>query len=308
MTGPFGARRPVRRFRCWSAGRGRRSPCATAADPVRPGYGGSVGDGAADLVRETVATEPQRWVRLEGMDNVRDVGGLPLRGGGTTRAGVLLRSANLREATPADVAHLVETFGLRLVLDLRTPREIDRDGPTAVAAAGVETVALSFLPEDGVALPITDAAADLDADPLLRAYLGYLDDRPDNVVTAVRLLGAPDAGPALVHCAAGKDRTGVLVALVLDAVGVEREAVVADYALSAEQVEALWRRWTTAAGVPMPDDLTPHLPRAEVMAAVLAHLDEEHGDGGAGGAAAWLTANGLPDDALGRLRRRLTGR
>jgi hypothetical protein len=257
-----------------------------------------------ELVQETVETEPQRWVRMEGLDNVRDVGGLPLRGGGTTRPGQLLRSANLRHVTPADVAHLVDEFGLRLVIDLRTAREIDRDGVTAVAAAGVETVALSFIPEDGSALPETGD----DTDPLLRSYLGYLVDRTENVVEAVRLLGGPDAGPALVHCAAGKDRTGVLVALVLDAVGVEREAVVADYALSAEQVEAMWRRWTTAAGTPMPDDLTPHLPRAEVIATVLARLDAEHGDGGQGGAAAWLRANGLEDDALARLRARLTGR
>ena len=63
---------------------------------------------------------------------------------------------------------------------------------------------------------------------------------------AVRLLGQSDAGPTLVHCAAGKDRTGVLLALVLDAVGVEREAVIADYALSAQHVEAMFRRWTSA--------------------------------------------------------------
>jgi hypothetical protein len=258
----------------------------------------------SDPVQETVETEPQRWLQLEGIDNVRDVGGLPLRDGGTTRSGELLRSANLRHVTEADVAHLVEELGLRLVIDLRTAREIDRDGPTAVAAAGVETVALSFIPEDGEALPeIAD-----DTDPLLRAYLGYLVDRTENVIEAVRLLGRPDAGPALVHCAAGKDRTGVLVALVLDTVGVEREAVIADYALSAERVEAMWRRWTAAAGVEMPDDLTPHLPRAEVIATVLARLDAEHGDGGQGGAAAWLRANGLEDDVLARLHSRLTGR
>ena len=260
-------------------------------------------DGPAAPVRETVETEPQRWLRFEGLDNVRDVGGLPLRDGGTTRFGVLLRSANLHHATPADVAHLVDAVGLQLVIDLRTPYEIDRDGPTAVARAGVGTVALSFLPDGGEAFP---QAGD-EPDPLLRAYLGYLVDRTENVVEAVRLLARPDAGPTLVHCAAGKDRTGVLVALVLDAVGVAREAVVADYALSAEQVEAMFRRWTTAAGREMPADLTPHLPRAEVVATILQRLDAEYGDGGRGGAAGWLRAHGLPDDVLARLRTVLTG-
>ena len=125
------------------------------------------------------------------------------------------------------------------------------------------------------------------------------------MVEAVCLLGGPDPGPALVHCAAGKDRTGVLVALVLDAVGVTRQAVLADYALSAEQIEAMFRRWTTFLGRERPDDLTPHLPRAEVLGTVLARLDDEYGAGN--GAAGWLAANGLDDAALARLRGRLAG-
>jgi protein tyrosine/serine phosphatase len=250
-----------------------------------------------------VSASVERWLTFEGLDNVRDIGGLPLRDGGTTRPGLLLRSASLHHCTPADVEHLVDVFGLRLVLDLRTPREIEQDGPTAVARAGVETVALNFLPEQGRTLPETDD----DTDPLVRNYRGYLSDRGENVVTAVRLLAAPDAGPSLVHCAAGKDRTGVLVALLLDAVGVERDAVVADYALSAEQVEALFRRWTTASGEPMPEDMARHLPRAEAMAAVLAHLDAEYGANGSGGAAGWLRANGLDEESLTRLRARLAG-
>jgi protein-tyrosine phosphatase len=244
-----------------------------------------------------------RWLALEGLDNVRDVGGLPLRDGGQTRPGVLLRSASLHYLTPGDVEHLVDVLGLKLVLDLRTGREVDRDGPTAVARAGVETVWLSFLAEDGEPLP----EADDDLDPMVHNYLGYLSQRGENVVQAVRRLAAPDAGPALVHCAAGKDRTGMLVALVLDAVGVQRSAVLADYMLSAEQVPAMFRRWTTAAGEPMPADLTPHLPRAEVMATVLARLDAEHGTGDVGGAAGWLRANGLDVADLDRLRGRLTG-
>lgn len=243
-------------------------------------------------------TSDTRQLELDGIDNLRDVGGLPLTAGGVTRSGELLRSASLHHVTEAAVAHLVEEFGLRLVIDLRTAREIDRDGPTPIARAGVRTVALSFIPEDGRALPETGD----DTDPAVRNYLGYLVDRTENVVEAVRLLGAPDAGPTLVHCAAGKDRTGVLVALVLDAVGVERDAVVADYALSAQNVEAMFRRWTTAAGVDMPADLTPHLPRAEVIAAVLERLDTAHG-----GAAGWLRANGLDDATLERLGARLRG-
>jgi protein-tyrosine phosphatase len=234
-------------------------------------------------------------MRFEGLDNVRDVGGLPLRGGGSTRSGVLLRSAALHWATPQDVRRLVDEFGLRLVLDLRTPQEIDRDGPTPIAAAGVETVALNFI---GASRELPETGDD--TDPLLRNYLGYLDDQPANIVEAVRRLAAPDAGPALVHCAAGKDRTGVLVAMVLDVAGVDRTAVIDDYAESSAQIEALFRRWTTASGEPMPEDLSPHHPRAEVMEAVLARLDDDHG-----GAAGWLVERGLDPAALDRIRTRL---
>ena len=244
-----------------------------------------------------MAAPLDRWLALEGLDNIRDVGGLPLRDGGTTRSGVLLRSASLRYCTPSDVRHLVEEFGLRLVLDLRTQREIELHvSPAALVDAGVETVALSFIPEEGRELPETEE----DVDPLTGIYLGYLRDRAENVVAAVRRLAA--AGPTLVHCAAGKDRTGVFVALVLDAVGVERDAVVADYALSGERIEALFRRWTAESGDPMPADLTPHLPRAEAMAVVLEHLDAAHG-----GAAGWLRAHGLEEESLNLLRERLAG-
>lgn len=237
-----------------------------------------------------------RWLKLEGLDNIRDVGGLPLSDGGVTRSGELLRSAAPHYVTESDVRHLVDVFGLRLVLDLRTAREINRDGPTPIARAGVRTVPLTFIPEAGRPLPETGD----DTDPLLRNYLGYLTDHPENVVEAVRLLAASDAGPSLVHCQAGKDRTGVLVALVLDTVGVQRDAVVADYALSAEEVEAMFRRWADAMEYPMPEDLTPHMPRAEVIAALLERIDDEHG-----GSAGWLTENGLEPAAVTRLRSRL---
>ncbi|MHA6619989.1 tyrosine-protein phosphatase [Pseudonocardia sp. DLS-67] len=244
-----------------------------------------------------MAAPVDRWLALEGLDNIRDVGGLPMRDGGTTRTEVLLRSASLRYCTPSDIQHLVDEFGLRLVIDLRTQREREQAvSPAAFADAGVETAGLSFIPEEGRELPETEDGVD----PMIHIYLGYLRDRADNVVTAVRRFAA--AGPTLVHCAAGKDRTGVFVALVLDAVGVERDAVVADYALSGERIEALFRRWTTASGDPMPADLTRHIPRAEAMATVLAHLDAEYG-----GAAGWLRAHGLDEESLSRLRERLTG-
>jgi protein-tyrosine phosphatase len=113
-----------------------------------------------------------------------------------------------------------------------------------------------------------------------------------------------------VHCAAGKDRTGVLVALVLDAIGVERAAVVEDYVLSAEKVEQIFRRRVQTLGEEMPENIDQHKPRAETMVAVLDRLDADHARDAArggvdGGAAGWLRANGIDDSAIARLRERL---
>ncbi len=238
-----------------------------------------------------------RWLTIEGLANLRDAGGLPLRGGGQTRTGVLLRSESLEAVPPAAARQLLDAHGVRVVLDLRTPREIELRPSATVAAAGVPTVELTLIGSSRDALP---EAGD-DTDPMLRAYRGYLADHPANVVEAVRRIAELDSGAALVHCAAGKDRTGVIVALMLDAVGVEREAVVADYALSAERVEAMFRRWTAASGEPMPLDVEVHKPRVAVMTEFLGGLDADHG-----GAADWLRTNGLPADVLARLRTRLT--
>jgi protein-tyrosine phosphatase len=242
-------------------------------------------------------TTTDRWLQFEGLSNIRDVGGLPVSDGSRTRPGVLLRSEALTHVTPADVRRLVDELDLRLILDLRTHREIDEHGESPLVAAGVETVQYTFIPEAGRELPEIGE----DFHPMVGNYLGYLRDKGPNVVGAVRRLALGE-GAALVHCAAGKDRTGTLVALVLEAVGVDREAVVEDYALSATKIDDMFRRWTASSGEEMPpaDELDRHRPRAEAMAQVLRILDERDG-----GAAAWLQANGLTDDELAALRSRL---
>jgi hypothetical protein len=98
--------------------------------------------------------------------------------------------------------------------------------------------------------------------------------------------------------------------MVLDAVGVERDAVVTDYVLSAEKVEQIFRRRVETLGEEMPENIDRHKPRAETMVAVLDRLDADHARdaarGGAdGGAAGWMRANGIDDAAISRLRERL---
>ena len=136
-------------------------------------------------------------------------------------------------------------------------------------------------------------------------YLGYLKYAGDRVVGAVKVMAEPDGPPALFHCAAGKDRTGVLAALVLDAVGVEREAIVADFALTNERLErvgARLRRMPTYAnytGALSNKDMSAD---PQTMIDVLATLDDRDG-----GAAGWLLANGLTDAELASLKAALAG-
>ncbi|MGQ0480213.1 MAG: tyrosine-protein phosphatase [Pseudonocardia sp.] len=251
-----------------------------------------------------------RWVRLAGVENVRDLGGLPLRGGGHTRFGQVLRSARLHEMTDSDVEWLTGTFGVRTVIDLRSPKEVERDGPTPLERAGVRTEHLTVLPVGRRPIPREDE------DPKLFTYRGYLAHRPENVLAAVRLLIDPPSDPAgatLVHCAAGKDRTGVFCALVCDAVGVTREAVVQDYVLSNDQLAAVLRRGVGAQYDIDPADLDLYRCPPEVMTALMGELDADaepghHSDcdNDAGGAG-WLRRNGFTDGEFAELRSRLTG-
>ncbi|HZB51750.1 MAG TPA: tyrosine-protein phosphatase [Mycobacteriales bacterium] len=263
-------------------------------------------------------TDAPLWVPLEGAVNVRDLGGLPTDDGGRTAPGRLLRSDNLQGLTSADVRRLVDDLGVRTVVDLRTTVEVDKEGPGPLTTESrVAHRHLSLYPESGrltdveadTVLPWqTDwgraGAADPDADnPTVGYYLAYLKHRPDSVLEAVRTMAAPDRGAVLVHCAAGKDRTGVVVALALSAVGVSREAVVADYVATGDRLEAVLDRLMSSPTYAADLDGTPadvHRPRPQTMQRFLELLDERFG-----GPVGWLAAVGFGAEELTALRHRL---
>jgi protein-tyrosine phosphatase len=252
------------------------------------------------------------WIDLDGAVNVRDLGALPTGDGQSTMAGRLLRGDNLQDLSPSDVRRLVQDIGVTTVVDLRSPAEVAAEGPGPLTRVeSVRHAYLSVLPERGTA---TDAAADAltmrrdgarsryPDDVRAGYYLGYLEDRPDHVVAAVRSI-AEAPGAALVHCAAGKDRTGVVVALALSAVGVRREAVVADYAATAERMPAVLGRLRASTTYATDLDKAPdddHMPRAETMTAFLEELDGRYG-----GVLRWLSDHGFAPADLASLRTKL---
>lgn len=262
------------------------------------------------------------WIDLDNAVNVRDLGELPTAGGGRTRGGRLIRADNLQSLSPADVHHLVDDLGLSTVVDLRGTAERRSEGPGPLAAVPAVThVHHSVFPESA---GMTDVAADALViereqgraaaqqrarrrcpDDLVTAfYLGYLDDRPDSVTGALRSI-ATAPGAALVHCAAGKDRTGVVCALALTAVGVERDVVVADYTASGTRIDAILDRLRASPTYADDIDRKPaaeHAPRAETMVRFLDTVEAEFG-----GVPAWLADHGFTTGDLRRLRAKLLG-
>ncbi len=252
------------------------------------------------------------WIDLEGAVNVRDLGAMPTDDGGQTVVGRLLRGDNLQELSPSDVSRLVHDIGLTTVVDLRSSAELASEGPAPLdAVPAVRHVHHPVVPEIGEATDVVAEALLLKkvqdrsrfpSDPTCGHYLGYLEDRPDQVLGAVRSI-AHGQGAALVHCAAGKDRTGVVVALALTAAGVRRPVVVADYAATGERIEAILGRLRRSPTYARDIDSLPvddHRPRAETMAAFLEQMDS-----GYGGVARWLTVHGLGDGELDLLRAKL---
>lgn len=231
-----------------------------------------------------------------GTHNFRDLGGLPTEDGGRIRPGLLFRSDTMQELVADDVDVLVHRLGLRLVVDLRGPAEVEREGRGLLAGFPVRHVNLPLDSKDDRAIP------DLSLDTLVQHYLGYLAVSPGAIAQAFRVL-ADDGLPAVVHCAAGKDRTGVTTALVLRAVGVPAEVVAEDYARSAPAVPQILARLRRLPSYADRIDQLPadvHACEAETMTQFLASVDEQFGS-----VPGFLLDAGLEPAAVERLRARL---
>ena len=280
-----------------------------------------------------------RWIDLDGVVNMRDVGGMPTVDGSVIAEGRLIRSDNLQDLSEASIRRLVDEFGVTDVVDLRTHVEVAQEG--AGPLVGHPRVRISHLtlyaddsPESGIPasereLPWEtqarrEAAARTAAAPRARStqdrrphivpggvdhddfwsghYLSYLGQRPDSVVASLRTIARAD-GAVVVHCAAGKDRTGTITGLALVAAGASPEAVIHDYAASAERVpqilERLLRRPAYAANL-QGKTVAEQSPRPETMARLLAALDRDFG-----GVLGWLDTQGWSGDDTEALRAKL---
>jgi protein-tyrosine phosphatase len=170
---------------------------------------------------QDIVAAPGRQIQLHGLFNMRDLGGYPTASGSKVAWGKLFRSDALSKLDSDDVA-IVAGLGLRTIVDLRTHVEAEA-APSVLGGLPAQTTHVSLLMGDLQALPIE----------LQAIYYYMIDECGSSIGEAIKLLCGEASLPALVHCSAGKDRTGIISALVLAVLGVPDEMIAADYALSA---------------------------------------------------------------------------
>jgi protein-tyrosine phosphatase len=191
-----------------------------------------------------------RFLPLEGATNFRDIGGYPAADGKRTRWGLVYRSGALHRLSPQGLGAFAR-LGVKAVFDLRG------DAERAGAPDPVRSVHLPVLDElavnEGVRLLVARNAAEAE-EAMSRIYWGMLERRAQVFGRLLGELSRHENLPAVVHCAGGKDRTGIAVALLLSALGAPREVVLEDYCLSnqvALREEEAMGRALSAAGAPI---------------------------------------------------------
>jgi protein-tyrosine phosphatase len=244
-------------------------------------------------------TQFERLIPFETVFNFRDLGGYPAAGGRATRWRRLFRADGLNRLGPDDAEQFGE-LGIATVVDLRTSDEVD----SGRIPAEVAEVIYHHLPMFDV-LPDWNQTGDVRAEGFLAdRYVEMLTTGRHAVATTLELLADPTSYPLVFHCAAGKDRTGIVAGIVLSLLGVDDEVIVADYALSGQAMDRLmaWGRANSGAF---------KTPRAEVPAAAIESrpetmarfLDQVRLDyGSVSGLARDL---GVADDVVDRIRAHL---
>ena len=224
-----------------------------------------------------------------GCSNVRDLGGMPTHDGSTIRAGALIRADSL-DKLAEDSRDLVVGAGVSRIVDLRRKGESPRVHPFA----------------DGdvyVSVPVQNPAdPDHEWMTLAEIYVAMLDLRPQLFTEAVAAIADAPEGAVVVHCAGGKDRTGLVVAMALTVAGVDPAVIAADYALTEARLAQVDRAHLDTVA----DEKTREILRglqptpATNMIAVLDHLDETYG-----GVEGYLRSGGMADEQFEALRERL---
>ena len=243
-----------------------------------------------------LVNDEQRFIALEGTWNTREVGGYETHDGKITKHNQLLRSDGLHALSRADIEKL-KGIGLKTVVDLRRDDEREREPNVLADESWVDYRPVPIYQKE-------PHARGWKTDTIFPYYCALIDSSQDTIKQVLALMAEPDNFPLMLHCSAGKDRTGLLVALALEMAGVPRETIAADYAPSSDNIEALKPKFRAA--FERNTDLTPEVYERLLLSppeAILGLFDfiEEHYES----VPAYARKIGLRDEEMALIRKNL---
>jgi protein tyrosine/serine phosphatase len=248
---------------------------------------------------------PERDLSWDGCLNVRDLGGHPTRDGGGTAFGAVVRADSVRQLSEAGWRALVE-HGVRTVVDLRGDHERADDPPRELPVEVVHATLMENDANDGRALePEVERIKQSADDGVSRTrdiYVLFLEHFRRNVAGSLRAVARAPEGGVVVHCVGGKDRTGLLTALLLHVAGVGTAEIAADYALTEERLRPREDAWLAAAETDAERDEIRRISRTppQVIVALFEELERRYGS-----VEGYLRAAGVSEDELELVRARL---
>ncbi len=241
----------------------------------------------------------ERHLNWEACYNTRDLGGLATQAGQQTRWQSVIRSDHLGRLTPAGDAALIN-YGVRTIIDLRSPQEAQEEPyPFSSATTDSNKPCYLNLPLENYEPHVSELIRQ--ATTRAEVYCLNLDHYPEAVARVMEAIAHAQPGGVLVHCHAGKDRTGIVAALLLSLAGVPLEMIAADYAESQARLWPLYEKTVAeSGGEDKVEAWLKPIALPETMYHMLAHMDQKYG-----GAQKYLEGAGLSALMIERLKRRL---
>jgi protein-tyrosine phosphatase len=238
----------------------------------------------------------ERLIPLDGPANFRDLGGYETISGGRVRTGRVFRSDSLSFMSDEDMRHVTEVLGLRNVIDLRGIGEVSKFTHGPLGSVGVRVTHIPIIDETR---PPPDGWEDARDKPLDDLYLLMLDRFAERFVEVLRVIADEQAQPVVFHCAAGKDRTGLVAMLVLGLLGVDPDVIAVDYGLTNERMPVLLERHQArAAAGAIAEVAEQHFAvDAVAMRAVIEQTTTRYGS-----IEGYVSAHGLEPAAVASLR------
>ena len=240
--------------------------------------------------------DTERRIKFDGSFNFRDLGGYVTESGRTLHWGRLYRADGLYRLTEDDRRRFAG-LGIVTVIDLRTPDELEQRGRFDAGVRYHHLPMFDIIPDFASFDPDVASSPDFVAD----RYEEMLTEGAERIAAALTVLAGPHALPAVFHCAAGKDRTGLLAAVILRVLGVARADVVGDYALSQLGMQEMmaWLKSNVPEAAERLANFPPPMIAADPdnMVRLLDRLEHKHGS-----MAGYVTSLGVTPDVIDRLK------